>query len=487
MHEDDDLREFVASRPVSSAALATPSCASTDVQAALPAGREVRSAHPRAGFTLLHRSNGGTNAAGVYPSEAMLERREAGDPEVLSTLGVGSGARASGRRWLWPLLIGLLVIGAGVGIRYALQQRALANQPRYERAKVTRGDIQVSVSATGTLNGRSTVEVGAEVSGRVTEVRVDYNDKITKGQLLAVIDPERSQAAVDESVARVRESDANIRQARATLVEARQNRDRALREAKEGLVSQKEVEASEAALERAQATLLSAEATATVARATLGSQRSLLEKTRILSPIDGIVLARSIEPGQTVTAGFTTPVLFKLTEDLRRMELLVYVDEADVGRVREGMAATFTVDAYSDRTFPSKVLSLRNEPHEEDNVVTYEAVLQVDNEELLLRPGMTATATIVSDVRRDVLAIPNAALRFAPPQLDPSQVAKPGERRVWVLRGEKLEPVAIKTGASDGRNTELRSGDVREGMELITDLITPTPPSGGFGGGGRRQ
>ncbi|HEY6878722.1 MAG TPA: efflux RND transporter periplasmic adaptor subunit [Polyangiales bacterium] len=410
----------------------------------------------------------------------MAEQPDAGDREVLLNLGMGEQARAR-RRWLWPVITLLLLAGIGLGVRQLWLQRALASRPTYEQAKAIRGDIQVSVSATGTLNGRSTVEVGAEVTGRVIEVLVDYNDKIRRGQLLAVIDPERSRAAVDESVARVREAEANIRQARATLLEARRTRERAVREAQQGLVSQKDLEASEAALERAEATLLSAEATATVAKATLGSQRSLLEKTRILSPIDGIVLARSVEPGQTITAGFSTPVLFKLTEDLRRMELLVYIDEADVGRVREGMRASFTVDAYPDKTFPSKVVSLRNEPHEEDNVVTYEAVLEVNNDELLLRPGMTATATIVSDVRHGVLGVPNAALRFAPPQLDPRLAAKPGERRVWVRNGDKLDPISIKTGVSDGRMTEVRSGDVKEGMELVTDVITPGPPAG-FGG-----
>jgi HlyD family secretion protein len=416
----------------------------------------------------------------------MAERQDAADKDVLLTLGMGAGERTSRRRWLWLIVTVLAVAAAAFGIRHWLAERALAMRPRYEQGKVERGDIQVAVSATGTLNGRSTVEVGAEVTGRVTEVLVDYNARIKKGQLLAVIDPERSQMAVDESLARVREAEANIRQSKATLLEARQTRDRALREAKDGLVSQKDLEGSEAALERAEATLLSAQATATVAKATLGSQRSTLQKTRILSPIDGIVLARSVEPGQTITAGFSTPVLFKLTEDLRRMELLVYVDEADIGRVREGMAATFTVDAYPDKTFPSKVLSLRNEPHEEDNVVTYEAVLEVNNDEQLLRPGMTATATIVSDVRHGVLGVPNAALRFAPSQLDPSQVAKPGERRVWVLHGDKLDPIPVKTGVSDGRMTEVREGELKEGMELVTDAITPMPAQGGGFGGPRR-
>lgn len=377
----------------------------------------------------------------------------------------------------------LLALGmVGFGVARWVSARALAARPKYEQAKVTRSDIQVVISATGTLKGRGTVEVGAEVSGRVTQVLVDFNDRVEKGQLLAVIDPEQSQAAVDEAVARVRESDASIRQARATLKEAEQTRERARAQALDGLVSQKELEAAEAALERAHATLLSAQANATLVRATLESQRSRLGKTRIVSPIDGIVLSRLIEPGQTVTAGFNTPLLFKLTEDLRRMDLLVYIDEADVGRAREGQAATFTVDAYPEETFPSKLLSLRNEPKEESHLVTYEALLQVDNDQLLLRPGMTATATIVADVRRDVVAVPNAALRFAPPELKPNQAAKPGERRVWILRGDEPEPVVVQTGMSDGRLTEVRGGAVKEGMDVLTEVITD-----GAAGGMRRR
>jgi HlyD family secretion protein len=411
-------------------------------------------------------------------SEHMPEPEPAiADPDVLKNLGMEK-SRSPLRRWAW--LIGLVVLLAltAWGVSQWLERRAIARRPTYEKATLVRSDIQVTVSATGTLKGRSTVEVGAEVSGRVTEVLVDYNDQVSKGQLLAVIDPEQPRAAVSEAEARVRESDASVRQARATLTEARQTRERARVQAQEGLVSQKDLEAAEAALERAEATLLSAQASATVARATLEAQRSRLDKTRIVSPIDGIVLSRSVEPGQTVTSGFQTPLLFKLTEDLRRMELLVYVDEADIGRAREGQAASFTVDAYPDRTFPSKVLSLRNEPKEEQNVVTYEAVLQVDNDELLLRPGMTATATIIADIRKGVLAAPNAALRFAPPTLEPGQAGKPGERRVWVLRDGKPEPVAVQTGVSDGRLTEIKGGQVKEGLEVITDAIVPAQARG---------
>jgi len=197
---------------------------------------------------------------------------------------------------------------------------------------------------------------------------------------------------------------------------------------------------------------------------------------RVVSPIDGIVLSRSVESGQTVTAGFQTPVLFKLAEDLRRMELHVYVDEADVGRAREGQTASFTVDAYSERTFPSRVLSLHNEPHEENNVVTYEAVLEVDNGELLLRPGMTATASIQAETRKNVLMLPNAALRFSPPKLPKDIKEVPGEKRVWVDKGGELAPVVVRTGLTDGEHVELLGGELREGTEVVIDVAEGPKP-----------
>jgi HlyD family secretion protein len=187
------------------------------------------------------------------------------------------------------------------------------------------------------------------------------------------------------------------------------------------------------------------------------------------------VLSRLIEPGQTVTAGFTTPVLFKLAEDLKHLSLHVYIDEADIGRAREGQSASFTVDAYPDKVFPSKLLSLRNEPKADQNVVSYEAVLAVDNTELLLRPGMTATATVVAEVHRNVLAMPNAALRFTPPEQAPEveRVAE-GERRVWVLEGKVPTARSVKPGASDGQFTEVLSGVWKEGDEVVVDVVEPS-------------
>jgi HlyD family secretion protein len=403
-----------------------------------------------------------------------------GDPEVIKTLGIGKGATA--RRWILRGLVAVLLVA--VAFAFALRfvrSRAESAAPKFKTAAAARGDIHVTITATGTLKGLNTVEVGAEVSGKVLKVNADFNDRVKKGQVLAEIDPEQQRAAVDESSARVSEADAAIRQAKATLVEARQSAARAELQVREGVASQKELETAKAAEARAEAALASASAGAIVARASLKSARSRLEKTTILSPIDGVVLARLIEPGQTVTAGFQTPVLFKLAEDLRRMSLHVFVDEADVGRAREGQGASFTVDAYPERVFPSKVTSLRNEPKTEQNVVTYEAVLAVDNADLLLRPGMTATATIIAEVREGVLTVPNAALRFTPPSERPRQGFGPPQPtgpsaagpRVWVQRGAAPEAISVKIGASDGRVTEILSGDLTEGTEVLVDVAEP--------------
>lgn len=393
-----------------------------------------------------------------------------GDSEVVKTLG--TAGRKSRTKWLW-LLGGLgLVGGIGSQVPRYLTQRALEQAPRYETASVKRGDIQVVISATGTLKGMNTVEVGAEVSGRITRVTVDFNDRVTKGQVLAEVDPEQLKASLEEAKAQVSAAQASIAQAKATLLESEQSAVRAEQQVKQGLISQRELESAQAVRERAKAALASSNASATVAAATLKSSKSRLEKTQIISPIDGIVLSRLVEAGQTVTAGFTTPLLFKLTEDLRQMSLYVYIDEADIGRAKDGQAAHFLVDAYPEKVFPSKVVSLRNEPREDQNVVSYEAVLSVDNGELLLRPGMTATATIVSDERKDVLMVPNAALRFTPPALSKEATRPtPGARRVWVLENGTPSPRPVKTGASDGQFTELVGDSLHEGDALLIDVV----------------
>jgi HlyD family secretion protein len=395
------------------------------------------------------------------------------------------GARSTtARRAVLRILLGLAMLGVVVASARIVRSRsARGSAPAYTIVRATRSDVRVTVTATGTLEAMTTVEVGAEVTGRLLSVLVDANDLVKKGQLLAVIDPEQLRAAVDESTAQVASAEANIRLARATLVETTKAADRARQQTREGLVSQKDLEAATAAAERAEATLATSIASAALARATLSQARSRLDKTKIVSPIDGIVLARHVEPGQTVTAGFSTPLLFKLAQDLTHLRLNVDVDEADIARVREEQEATFTVDAYPDRTFPSKVSSLRNEPKTSAGVVTYQGVLSVENEQRLLRPGMTCTATILSDVRKGVLVVPNAALRFAPPVSNaPGTTKEVGlenkdmqrKQRVFRLVENKPSPVFVRAGATDGAVTEIAHGDVAVGTEVIVDIQGPT-------------
>ncbi|EYF08494.1 efflux RND transporter periplasmic adaptor subunit [Chondromyces apiculatus] len=413
---------------------------------------------------------------GTAAKERGAGQQEA-DPEVVKTLGLGKPRR---RRWIWRAVMVLgAVLVVALGVRWFKQRQAAAGIPKYEDAEVTTGDLAVTVTATGTLEGLNTVDVGAEVSGRITKVHVDFNDRVEKGQLLAEVDPEQLQASADEASARVASAGASLQQMKATLEEANAKLVQAEAQAAEGLISKQDMITTRAAAARAAATLAGAKADATLAQAQLKNARTKLDRTRIVAPIKGIVLSRLVEAGQTVTAGFETPVMFKLAEDLTRMRLHVYVDEADVGRVREGQEASFTVDAYAGKTFPSKLLSLRNEPKSEEGVVSYEAVLSVDNTELLLRPGMTATATITTEARKGVMLVPNAALRFSPPVQGgpggPPAGPAPGAEgvegaRVWILENGKpiAKPVAV--GATDGTRSEITSEIIKPGMRVLTDL-----------------
>jgi HlyD family secretion protein len=341
------------------------------------------------------------------------------DPEVQSQLGLSPEDRGSRARRGW-LRRGVWALAALAAVAALLAWRAHGRAqaaPRYVTAPVERGDLAVTVTATGTLSALDTVEVSSEVSGRVGAVLVDYNDRVKEGQVLAVLNPEQAQARAQEAAAQVEAASAGLVRARATAEEARRKLARAQELADAQLLSKDDLDTAQATARRAEADVGSAAAQVTVARASLEDARSALRKTTIVSPIDGIVLSRAVEPGQTVAASLQAPVLFTLARDLTKMQLVVAVDEADVGKVREGDPATFSVDAYPGRTFPSRVDSLRNVAKTDQNVVTYEAVLAADNGDLALRPGMTATANIVTDERHGVLVVPNAALRFTPPDV----------------------------------------------------------------------
>lgn len=410
-----------------------------------------------------------------------------------------NGNRKPWRQWLSGARVKVLVAaiaGAALVVGAIMYFTSGGDESNgFRTAEVERGSLTVVVTATGVLQPVNQVEVGTEISGTVKTVEVDFNDRVKVDQVLARLDTAQLDARARQAQAALDLAHAKVDEARATLIETRNRRDRMRQLEAKQLCSKEQCEAAEAAYSRAAAALTSARAQVTQARAQLDADRTSLRKAVIRSPIDGIVLQRQIEPGQTVAASLQTPVLFVLAESLAQMELHVAVDEADVGQVKEGQAATFSVDAYPDKIFPAKITQVRSAPKTVEGVVTYETVLSVDNSDLLLRPGMTATADVTVRKLEDVLLVPNAAVRFTPPattddkkksgglvgQLLPHrphrdrQQAEPprkGEQRVWILRDGLPVPVPVRVGATDGRVTEVLSGNLEPGQRVLVDTVS---------------
>jgi HlyD family secretion protein len=322
----------------------------------------------------------------------------------------------------------------------------------------------------------------------IRTVNVDANSLVKKGDVLAELDTERLQAELTRLQAALTAAEARLADAKATQVEKAVALDRAQRLSKQGISAAQDLDAARAAEARAGAAVLAAEADIDVAKADIVMQNTDIEKTRILSPVNGIVLKRSAEPGQTVASSFQAPVLFTLAEDLTKMQLEANVDEADIGQVKTGQKAMFTVDAYPGQSFPAVIDTIEFSPNVTENVVTYKAVLTVDNSAMLLRPGMTATAQIVTQEVDNALAVPNAALRYAPPRVEKPQgwsvtnlfiprmpradkqtaPAANGDRTIYVLENGAPKAVVVKAGVSDGKMTEIASGDLAEGAQVIT-------------------
>ncbi|MBI3676362.1 MAG: efflux RND transporter periplasmic adaptor subunit [Proteobacteria bacterium] len=348
------------------------------------------------------------------------------------------------------LLVLRLVFGGGTRVEYVTQD-------------VSRGPLTITVSATGTLAPRDQVDVGAEISGRIDEVYVDFNDRVKKGQKLARINTDQIQAQLAQARASLAQAQATLTQTSATI-----KRYRVLR--KSNALSPQEVDNAEGEYGRAKAGV-------ELARAQVRSDEATLSKATVFSPIDGVVLDRKIEPGQTVVAAMTTPVVFTLASDLSLMELDVDIDEADVGSVREGMQAIFTVDAYPARKFGAKLISLHSAPKTEQGVVTYRGVLLVQNPSLLLKPGMTATAEINAANLKDVLRVPNGALRFTPADdvvaNSPPLKLGPNLGRVWLQDGSSIVPHDLKLGATNGQFTQVISGDLSEDDKVVVDTKSP--------------
>jgi HlyD family secretion protein len=392
-------------------------------------------------------------------TDGIHDTRPEADRDLLARLGAAglTAPKFTRAEWIW---IAAGIVAALIGLRLLFSG---APPVDYVTQPVARGDLALTVSATGTLAPRNQVDVGAEVSGRIDSLAVDFNDHVKKGQVLARINTLVFEAALAQSRA-------TLAQAEATLVQAQQTRTRTA-------ALMRSNAASRQAMDAANADYLRAVAGVGLARAQVNSNYTTLTKATIYSPIDGVVLDRKVSAGQTVVAAMTTPVLFTLASDLSQMELDVDIDEADVGLLRAGATAWFTVDAYPSRRFAAKLISIHNAPKTVQGVVTYQGVLLVENKEGLLKPGMTATAELDAATVHNALLVANTALRFVPPDLikntAPQQpAAQSGVTwgRVWIKDGNTLKAHDIRLGATDGRQTVVLSGDLKPGDEAVTDI-----------------
>ena len=404
---------------------------------------------------------------------------------IAETLGVGKKKWSVRRK----SLVWLGGIGAVVLVLFFLFSGG-GDEVGFKSEAVKRGPLSVRVTATGTLQPIDQVDVGAEVSGRVIEVRVDFNDAVKAGDILAQTDTTHLDARRVQTEAQLAAAKAGVREAEASLADATRRLARLKDLAKGRTVSQQDLDTAQANFDRAVATVEVAKAQVALQEAALKVAVNDIDKAVIRSPIDGIVLYRSIEPGQTVAASFQTPVLFTLASDIKSLELLADIDEADVGQVAEKQNATFTVDAFPNRSFDAQVRSLRNAPKKAEGaaaaqgVVVYQAELTVNNEAGLLKPGMTATAEVTVKTVESALLVPNAALRFVPPALAMKESmaeeqeaggAAPAPRdpsagRVFVEEGGQPVERKVKIGVTDGAFTEVLEGELKEGDNVLTDL-----------------
>ena len=418
------------------------------------------------------------------------------DPsDIQKTLGIGKSGRPARRRFGRPLLILAVLLALGGGWYLGWGPSGSGQEIRFISKPAEKTDLTVVVTATGSIEPLNVVEVSSELSGILRDVSVDFNDPVTEGQVLATLDTDKLQATVASSRAQLAAAKARVREAEATLREKKLALDRMAALVSRRTVSPQDVDTAQADYDRAAAAIDSAKADVAVADAELQVNVTNLSKASILSPISGVVLIRAAEPGQTVASSLQAPVLFTLAEDLTQMQVEVDVDEADVGQVREGQRATFSVDAYPNRVFEATIRELRYGSETIQGVVTYKAILTADNPDLLLRPGMTATSEIVVQDLRGVVTVPNAALRFSPPVQEADSgsfldVLMPGPRRMlrpasqpavsgpdrtlWVLKDGGPVGVSVRIGVSDGSRTQIVDGAIADGQGVIIDSETGT-------------
>jgi HlyD family secretion protein len=362
----------------------------------------------------------------------------------------------------------LIVIVLGVGCFLLFKQKE--NGLKFKVEKITRGEIVSSVTATGTVNAVTTVLVGTQVSGTIKTLYVDFNSPVKKGQIIAQIDPATFEAQVGQAQANLFAARANLEKAEATVIDAKRTMQRNKKLVSKNLIAQSDFDTAETSYETAKASVSAAKAQIAQTEAALKFVETNLQYTRIISPVDGVVISRSVDVGQTVAASFQTPTLFTIAQDLTKMQVDTNVDEADIGNVRVGQNVDFTVDAYPEIIFKGSVWQVRNAPIIAQNVVTYDVVIKVENPELKLKPGMTANVSIITSFKKDILKIPNAALRFVPSEKEIEKNVQKG-LGVWIIKNGKPQRIPIMTGISDGTYTELVSGEIKEGQEVIIESL----------------
>ena len=421
--------------------------------------------------------------------EQIVERPKPVAPaNVEAALGLDPGGKARPRRRRWPYLAlaAVTALGAGFYLWFGQSEPAV----RYAAQAVERGNIVVEVSATGTLQPLTQVEISSELSGVIRSVAVGENQRVERDQVLAQLDTTRIAAQVERAEANVKAAAARVTDAGITLKETEQAYQRAEQLAGRGMVANQALETAEAARDRAASAVATAEANLAVAEADLKLQQAELAKSTIYTPIDGIVLTRSVNPGQTVAASMSAPILFVIAENLETMQLNAAIDEADIGTVEKGQPARFTVDAFPARRFDASISDISYASVTTEGVVTYQARLSVDNRQLLLRPGMTATVNVVTREADGVLLVPSSAFRFTPPQTQQNSFsirdifmprfpgrsgprgagnARDGGRTLYVLENGSPVRRSVEAGAISGDLTEIVSG-LSEGDMVVTGI-----------------
>lgn len=338
----------------------------------------------------------------------------------------------------------------------------------YITKKVKKGEIIEKVTASGIINPISTINIGTQVSGTISEIYVDYNTKVKKDQILAQIDPSLFQATVAQRKAALDIAKAQVNVVKNDIVYYKKHLDRVKKLNKSQYSADKELESAQRDYDNAIAQLALNEAQVSQAEAALQAAEIDLRYTRIVSPVDGIVVSKVVEVGQTVAASFQTPTLFNVAEDLTKMQIETSVVEADIAKVKDGQKVEFSVDSFPDEIFIGIVTQVRNEAITTSNVVTYEVIIEIDNHELKLKPGMTANVEIITSQKEDALLVPNKALRFYVTDAN-GETKRYADKGVWTIQNGKLKRIVVKTGISDEDYTEILEGNLREGMSVVLE------------------